>query len=69
MSERKNLVTIDMVGERKFLSSLCEAAKNRCDQVANPDWKRAYISLAKAADHCDAVVARSSHTPELNPND
>lgn len=50
------------VKSRKFLQNLRLNAEEYADNLPNQHWKYAYIELAMAADHCDAVIARCSNT-------
>lgn len=46
---------------REFLINLREAAEYAADlKGTNPTWVRAYLALADAADHLDAMNARST---------
>jgi len=52
---------------RKVLIELREKSRNHANaEGLNPDWKRAYLRLADAADHLDAMIARCEVIP--NPN-
>lgn len=53
MFERVQLIKIRAKAER--LAGL---------KGTNPHWVRAYLRLADAADHLDAMIARSSETKE-----
>lgn len=44
--------------ERPFLQQLRDAANGMASGNLNPDWVRAYHSLADAADRLDAMQAR-----------
>lgn len=54
-------VSVDDLNDRGFLNSLQVAARKKSDQVVNANWEAAYDSLAKAADHCDALNARCAN--------
>ena len=54
------------INERQFLQELREAAENYGKQVPSPHWKWAYVELAKAADHCDAIIARCTNTESVS---
>ena len=57
-------ISVNDVGNRNFLIDLKQAARQKSNQVANQSWKCAYNSLAQAADHCDAINARSEDTSD-----
>ncbi len=50
--------------KRKDLQELREKAIGMSIGNLNPDWKRAYESLAEAADRLDAMQARSEVPPD-----
>ena len=50
------------IHDRQYLQELREAAESYGKEVPNPHWKHAYIELAMAADRCDAIIARCTHT-------
>lgn len=63
---------------RREMQDLRERAKNMAGVVGtNPDWSRAYLSLADAADRLDAMIARTQdqevqdakNADERNKND
>lgn len=45
---------------RKELIEIKERAKKVANDTINPLWQRAYLRLADAADHLDAMIARCS---------
>ena len=45
--------------EREELQKIISKAKESAKNVENPDWVYAYIQLAMAADHLDAMIART----------
>ncbi len=55
------------VDNRKSLQEIREAADAYEKGVLNPHWKRAWVELAKAADHCDAIIARCTETESSPP--
>ena len=57
------------IKERHFLQGLRKAAENYGKQVPNPHWKWAYTELAKAADHCDAILARCTNVANVERGD
>jgi len=46
--------------DRDFLQELRGLADEKTEQVTNKHWKRAYLNLSIAADHLDAMEARST---------
>jgi len=48
---------------RPFLQELREEANGMASGNLNPDWTRAYLALADAADRLDAMQARSTIPP------
>ncbi len=55
------------VQSRKFLQNLRLNAEEYADNLLNRHWQHAYIELAMAADHCDAILARCSDTETVTP--
>ena len=49
--------------ERSYLQELRDTAKGMCAGNLNQDWVRAYEAIADAADHLDAMQARSQLPP------
>ena len=54
---------------RAFLQTLRDTAKGMCVANLNPDWVRAYESLADAADRLDAMEARIEIKESHGPTD
>lgn len=50
--------------ERPFLIDLRDTANGMASHNLNPDWKRAYLALADAADRLDAMQARTEIPPQ-----
>ena len=44
---------------REELQNIRKEALKISDEVQNPNWKRAYMSLADSADYVDAIIART----------
>ena len=56
--------------EREELIKLRERAEGFVDAChLSQTWHRAYLALADAADHLDAMIARSSGVGGFSPND
>jgi len=47
-----------MLRERSYYQKIREDAYKDEEDALNPDWKRAFVNLAIAADHLDACLAR-----------
>ena len=50
------------LGDREYLQNLREAAEERARTVKSETWIRAYLRLADAADHLDAMEVRTIDT-------
>lgn len=50
--------------QRSFLIQLRDAARGMATENLNPDWARAYLALADAADRLDAMHARCTVQPQ-----
>ena len=48
------------INDRSFLQQVRNAAMGMASGNLNPDWVRAYLGLADAADRLDAMQARST---------
>lgn len=51
------------IGDRGFLQELRDTAAGMAAGNLNPDWVRAYLALADAADRLDAMDARCTVPP------
>jgi predicted metal-dependent hydrolase len=47
--------------DRVTLIDIRDAAYSYADHVENENWKNAYRRLASAADHLDAMIARTGY--------
>lgn len=50
--------------QRQYLQELRDTAKGMAHGNLNPDWVRAYLDIADAADRLDAMEARCAVTPD-----
>lgn len=48
------------ITDRRLLQEIRDAAIDRSNLSTNPDWVRAYLALADAADKLDAMQARTT---------
>lgn len=54
---------------RQFLIGLRDAADLYASDVPNRHWQCAFLALSQAADHCDAMLARTECSSEQTKPD